>query len=189
MMLKPIQRTRWHRIFATFLKELLTPVKIGVLSDAQVLTEPPEADILLLRQNESGCWTPEQRERLPDGIRDSSCSDILLEFKYTESINRRAFLQILVYDTLYKESQKKRNRQVQSFLISSRSVRQKTLDHFEYFPTEIKGVYRSENTLLKPISLILLNQLEDTESRPPREMQPLNALPAAGKRSSEDFHI
>ncbi|MCK5524631.1 MAG: hypothetical protein KAI83_16015 [Thiomargarita sp.] len=47
----------------------------------------PEVDILLF-QRETLKWTIEQQERLPDGIRQSDARSILLEFKYTESVDK-----------------------------------------------------------------------------------------------------
>lgn len=63
-------------ILGRLLKFLLAPVGITVLTDVKVMSKPPEADILLLKLK-SPKWTKEQRERLPDGIRDSTAHHIL----------------------------------------------------------------------------------------------------------------
>ena len=80
-----INKTRWHRLLGTLLEYLLTPVDISVHCDVKVMVNPPEADILLLRR-ETAQWTEQQRLRLPDGIRNTRAQHILLEFKYSESV-------------------------------------------------------------------------------------------------------
>ncbi|QTA90974.1 hypothetical protein [Desulfonema magnum] len=90
-------KTRWHCLLGKLLEELLVPVGISVYTEFSVMSEPPKTDILLLRRETSG-WSPEQAERLPDGIRDSRAEHILLEFKYTESVNDNALRQTLCYD-------------------------------------------------------------------------------------------
>ncbi len=77
---------KWHHLLGKFLELLLTPVGITVQTDLAVMNEPPKSDILLM-QKEHGAWTGEQLGRLPDGIRHSKAREILIEFKYTESIS------------------------------------------------------------------------------------------------------
>lgn len=55
-------KTRWHRLLGRMFKELLVPAGITVLTDVPVMSEPPEADILLLKKEQSR-WTKEQKER------------------------------------------------------------------------------------------------------------------------------
>jgi len=45
------EKTARHRIFGSFLEELLTPVGISVQSGVPVMAKPPKVDILLLRNN------------------------------------------------------------------------------------------------------------------------------------------
>ncbi len=94
-------KTRWHRILAVILKEWLTPVGILVQPEAPVGAEPPKADILLLKSI-TGKMRRQQRQRLADGLRDSRAGCLLLEFKYTESLNEDALVQLLGYELLYK---------------------------------------------------------------------------------------
>ena len=65
---------------------------------------------------------------------------ILIEFKHTESVGLSAFRQAAGYDYFYKSFKKLTNRQVQTFLVSSKTVKQETLDKFSYFPTDKGGV-------------------------------------------------
>jgi len=150
--------TLWHRLLATLLEELLSPVGIQVYTDLPLLSKPPEADILLLRRDLPQ-WTAEQRLRLPDGIRDSPASHILLEFKYTESINEDAFLQTLSYDTIYKRAKSVTATEVQTFLVSAKTPRAETLTEWGYASTKLPGVYRSQARALRSITLLSLNDL------------------------------
>ena len=79
-------KIRWHHLFGSLLQELLTPVGITVETEVDVTSDPPKVDIVLLCR-ETGAWTADQRQYLPDGVRDSLASHILIEFKYTESVN------------------------------------------------------------------------------------------------------
>ncbi len=95
-------KTSWHRLLARLLEIVLTPVDIEVQHNVEVMTEPPEADILLLRRNTLN-WTAEQRAyvcRMALGIMKPS--HILIEFKYTQSFNEEALNQALGYDFFIK---------------------------------------------------------------------------------------
>jgi hypothetical protein len=116
----------------------------------------------VLLRKERKDWSEEQKNRLPDGIRDCEASHILIEFKYTESVNENALLQALGYDYFYRRTQKLAEHEVGTFLVSSKTPEKETLRIFGYEMSGKPGVYRSENRLLKRISLILLNELSDT---------------------------
>ena len=91
------------------------------------MSESPKADILIIRREESQ-WTAEQFALLPDGIRDSQATDILIEFKYTQSFNENALQQALGYDFFYKQHQRPNAQEdVQTFLLSARKPRKETL--------------------------------------------------------------
>lgn len=153
-------KTRWHRLLGKMLEELLTPVGIEVYTEFPVMADPPEADILLLRR-ETPQWTPEQVRRLPDGIRDSQADHILIEFKYTESVGLSAFRQTVGYDHFYKKSKKLADRRVHTFLVSSKTVANKTLARFGYSRSDKSGVNYSRYPLLDAVSLLTLNELSD----------------------------
>jgi hypothetical protein len=152
--------TKWHQLLGSLLKELLSPMNILVQPDVKVMTNPPEADILLLRRD-SPKWTAEQMSCLPDGIRNSTCSHFLIEFKYTESINEEAFLQVLGYYTFYKRSHKISDNEIQSVLMSAKTPRAGTLTKFGYVRTKHKGIYCSKYLLFKKILFIDLNELSN----------------------------
>jgi len=85
------QKTSWHRLLARLLELVLAPVHIEVLPDVSMMIAP-EADVLLLRRL-TAQWTAAQRALLPDGIRDSKASHILIEF--TQSFNEDALAQAI----------------------------------------------------------------------------------------------
>ena len=153
-------KTHWHRLLGSLLEQLLTPVGISVQCDIKVMVNPPEADILLLRR-ETPQWTAEQFERLPDGIRDCVATDILLEFKYTESVNETALQQTLSYDFFYKRTHHLSANKVKSFLISAKTPHAATLKRFSYEKTCHQGVYHSASPLLEHVTLIVLNELSN----------------------------
>lgn len=153
-------KTRWDLLLGAMFEELLTPVGIEVFTEFQVMADRPRADILLLRKKTSE-WTPEQLARLPDGVRDVVADHVIIEFKCTESVELPAFRQAVGYDYFYKSSKRLTDRQARTFLVSSKTVRRKTLDKFSYFPTDKPGVLRSQNPMLEAIPLLILNNLSN----------------------------
>src|SRR4051812_35809265 len=97
-------QTLWPRLLGKELELVLTPVGITVLTEVQVSSNPPKADILLLRRS-GNTWTTEQLPFLPDGIRNSRASHILIEFKYRETIREETFQQAVGYDYFYQQGQ------------------------------------------------------------------------------------
>ncbi|KPA17185.1 hypothetical protein MHK_002607 [Candidatus Magnetomorum sp. HK-1] len=160
-MKKKQPKTRWHDLLGSLLEYLLSPVDIEVFKNVSVMSSSPEVDILLLRRKTKK-WTSEQLERLPDGIRDVTSGRILLEFKYTESVNTKSFCQALSYDYFYKNNKELDDDQVQTFLISSKTPQKKTLIKHGYILTQHPGVYKSKLPLESYIYLIVANDLRDT---------------------------
>jgi len=151
----------WHVLFGMLLEELLPPVGISVQKELQLLSKPPKADIVLLKRK-PGQWTDEQLARLPDGIRETHANDILLEFKYTESIDEDTFEQALRYHSLYKQMQSLTNEQVQTFIVSAKQTQARRLSEWGYVKTGLKGVYHHpDHFLLRNIPLLSLNELSD----------------------------
>jgi len=155
---KKPEKIEWHKLLGKLLKDLLSPVDIEVLTEAPVMSESPKIDILLLRRK-SPQWTSAQLALLPDGVRETKATDILLEFKYTQSLNEKAIQQALTYDFLYNENQSKEPEEVQSFLLSARQPQKSTLKKLGYKNTNIPGVYRSRFLLIRKIMLLSLNEL------------------------------
>jgi hypothetical protein len=151
----------WHQWLETLLQELLTPVQITVDTEVSVSSIAPKADVILTHDEKDG-FREHQKKRLPDGIRQCKARKILLEFKITESANESAFTQTLVYDYLYKGKKKLKNFQLRSFLLSSKTVSKKTLIQFQYKATKWKGVYQTKLPGYHAITLLVLNELENT---------------------------
>ncbi len=151
-------RTMWHRLLGKELELVLTPVGITVLTEVQVSSNPPKADILLLRRS-GDAWTTEQLPFLPDGIRNSRASHILIEFKYRETIQEETFQQAIGYDYFYQQGQQLARTQVETFVFSAKTPKQATLQMFGYAQAETAGVYHSKTVFARDITLIILNQL------------------------------
>lgn len=151
-------KTLWHRLLGKWLELLLTRVDIIVYTEPQIMSEPPKVDILLLRRN-SPAWTPAQLRLLPDGVRDSAASHILIEFKFTESLNRERFQQALGYDYFYRQSQQIDHAAMQTFVFAAITPRPAFLQEYGYQGTEHPGVYHSTNPMLQPVVLVVLNEL------------------------------
>jgi hypothetical protein len=151
-------RTLWHRLLGKHFELLLAPVDILVYSEAQVMSTPPKADILLLRRQTEG-WTPAQLRLLPDGIHHSRASHILIEFKFSEAVNGNVFRQAVGYDFFYRQAQALSREEAQIFVMSSRKPRALVLAEYGYRMGDIPGVYESRDPLLQRIPLLVLNEL------------------------------
>lgn len=156
----------WHQLLAKTLHELLHPVGIQVLTEVPVVPEPPQADILLLRRKED-TWTPRQRALLPDGLRDIRAGHVLLEFKFTESLNEEAIYQTFLYDRLYLQTNRLSRDALQSALISSKTPATDILERFGFQQNRTPGVYLSQNPWTSTLRIILLNELADTPGNAP----------------------
>ncbi|MEZ4528126.1 MAG: hypothetical protein R2941_19625 [Desulfobacterales bacterium] len=153
-------KTRWHILLGKLLQELLEPLGITVYTEFSVMAAAPRADILLIRKKHRE-WTEAQLRFLPDGIRDSRAEHILIEFKYTESVTRKTFRQILGYETFYIQSHNLTESDVQSFVITAKTPDEAVLKDIGYFPSGKKGVHRHDFWMLEKIPLICLNELTD----------------------------
>ncbi len=163
MIIKKNIKTRWHRLFGRLLEELLKPTGITVITDFPIMSNPPESDILLIQNNQPDKtgWSKQQLAFLPDGIRDCKARNILIEFKYSESVNQKTLLQALGYDTFYKSAKAPHPDDVQTFIISSKTPNKRFLEQFEYVVEKTQGVYKSTNPMLEKLTLITLNDLEN----------------------------
>ncbi len=159
-------KTQWHTLLGRLLETLLSPVGIDVLTSVSIMSKAPEADILLLRRNRVR-WSAEQKGRLPDGIRKSLASHVLVEFKYTESLNDRALRQAVGYDYFYQKSHELKRPDLQTVVASAKTQRKETLQRLGYGETALAGVYRSRYPLVKDILLLVLNELADTPYNAP----------------------
>jgi len=155
------KKTLWHQILGRIFEFLLTPLGITVSTDVKVMTKPPEADILLLKRLNNPNWTEEQQERLPDGIRNSTAPQILIEFKATESVSKDTFLQAAGYEHFYKQSQKLKDEEIQTFVLCAIQPQKANREQYGYHIQVQRGVYQSDNIAFSHITLISLNELPD----------------------------
>ncbi|NJN66104.1 MAG: hypothetical protein HC884_05005 [Chloroflexaceae bacterium] len=153
--------TRWHVLFGSILEEVLGPVGVLVKTEVVVSTTPPEIDILLIQNLEAPAWTPNQQARLPDGIRESCATHIVIEFKYTESVTDEALQALIGYEVFYRRIHCLDTEQVQAVLVSAHTPRQTSRKRWGYTRREPAGVYWSTEYLLRRTPLIVLNELSN----------------------------
>ncbi|MDM8532856.1 hypothetical protein QUF63_16965 [Anaerolineales bacterium HSG25] len=153
-------RTHWHRILGKLFELLFHTLEVTVKVDFNLMSKPPRSDIFLLRCN-SPTWTMEQLARLPDGIRNSLASHILIEFKYTESLNAERIEKVHGYDIFYRVIQGLSGDEVATFILSSKTPRPALLKEYGYHATEWPGVYQSELPMVKRVTILVLNELNN----------------------------
>lgn len=156
-----VRRTLWHRFLGKEFELLLTPVEIEVITEVQVSSVPPLADILLLRRN-TPTWTPAQLQFLPDGIRDSNASHILIEFKFRETSTEEAVRQAIGYDYFYQQGQQLQDQDLANFIICAQTPQADTLAVTSFHPTAQPVIYRHEAIAVRRITLLVLNELAPT---------------------------
>lgn len=86
---------------------------------------------------------------------------MVLEFKYTESLNEGGLAQLLGYDHFYQGSQKLSRSDVDVFFLSSKTPQTKTLKFLGYKKTEHLGVYKSDYAIVRRVTLLVLNELSN----------------------------
>jgi hypothetical protein len=155
------RRALWHRFLGKEFELLLTPVEIEVITEVQVSSVPPLADILLLRRN-TPTWTPAQLQFLPDGIRDSNAAHILIEFKFRETFDEEVIRQAIGYDYFYQQGQQLQEEELATFVISAQTPQADTLAATGFHATAQPGVYRHDGVVVRRITLLVLNELEAT---------------------------
>ena len=154
-------KTLWHDWFGNLFKVSLIPTGLEVETDVPVMQKLPEADIVIIRRSGTK-WTKEQLQRLPDGIRHSQAKHVLIELKYTESINVDAVCQIAGYYKFYKiQHDLTKKRELKCFLVSSKTPRKSTLQRFKYHQSRYSGVYVSLLPLFDLFPIISLNDLSN----------------------------
>ena len=151
-------RTQWHRILARLLELLLTPLGVTVQTELPIMSEPPKADILLVRR--SGVrWSEAQLRLLCDGLRNVLAATLLIEFKFSESLSLDALRQALAYDYFYRMAQRLAESEVATFIMVARTPRVRVLRELGYEASELPGVYRSRQPLQERVQIIVLNEL------------------------------
>jgi len=150
-----------HQLFGSMMKESLIPHDLEVESNYEVGKGPPKLDVLIIRRTET-TWSKSQLEFLPDGVRQTRCSHVILELKYTESLTHLSIFQTIGYLGSYAKLKSLKINNVCAFIVSSKTPQKKFLKRIGFESTDIKGVYlRPKDQLLSPIKIISLNDLSD----------------------------
>ena len=149
-----------HILFGFLMKETLIPVDLEVESSFEVGKGPPKLDVLIIRRMGES-WTEDQLYFLPDGVRQKNCKHVILELKYTESVNQIAIYQALGYFGKYVSLKKIPIDDAHVFIVCSKTPEEKTLNKLGFEPTDIEGVYQSNDKIMQHLSLISLNDLSN----------------------------
>ncbi len=156
---RPNYRSLYHQLLAKLLEIVLTPVDVTVESEIRVMSDPPRADILLLRRSGKQ-WSDAQRKLLPDGVRDRNARHHLLECKFSESFNELALQQALGYDYFYRQTQRLKAGELQTYVVSAQTPRKALLNRLGYQGDQ-PGVYITSVPILEKVVLLVLNELSD----------------------------
>jgi light-regulated signal transduction histidine kinase (bacteriophytochrome) len=108
-----------HTLFGRLMKESLIPLNLEVETSYEIGKGPPKLDVLIIRRT-GPQWSSAQLDFLPDGIRQSNCKHVILELKYTESINPAAIFQTLGYLGGYVKIKSLKMENVRAFIASSK---------------------------------------------------------------------
>ncbi len=152
-------RINWHQFLGKDFDLVFTPLGLEIVLEGLTLSEPPRVDIVILRRHTPE-WTAEQFALLPDGIRQSHASHVLIEHKQTESVNLKVFKQALIYDELYPQGHGLKASEVQTFILSARTPDAAKLEECGFVLSELAGVFRSDNIYARRLTLISLNDLQ-----------------------------
>jgi hypothetical protein len=150
-------RVRSHHLLGSGMEMSLATVHVLVKTESSVLSDSPKVDMLLV-QREGRTWNDAQRARLPDGVRDSAAANILVEFKYTESVTEDGLLQAAAYDLFYRRAQRLAKEQALPVVLSAKTPQKSRLAKWGYEEWQ-RGVYRSNMPILRRVMLLALNRL------------------------------
>lgn len=137
--------------FCRSITRIASAIRTRVLDE---FTLTGEVDVILIQLLAGQVWTAEQRQYLPDGLRDSPATHLLIEFKYTQSLEEKSFRQAVAYDTLYRQQQAHQKllaEAIQTFIVSAITPQAETLTQFGYATTNQAGVYQSQEIFLRNI--------------------------------------
>jgi hypothetical protein len=88
---------------------------------------------------------------LPDGIRDRHAHHHLLECKFSEAVNEAALQQALSYDYFYRQTQRIKAAELQTYVVGAQTPRVALLNRFGYHGTDLPGVYVSSQPMLEKV--------------------------------------
>jgi hypothetical protein len=115
---------------------------------------------LVLRKSEGRYWSEQQRDRLCEGVRDSEAPTVVIELKYTESVNIHVLKMAMGCDEYYCQSHDLKPDEMDLFVVSSKTPTGPIIDRAQY-KAVIPGVLRSPLPGYEDVPIISLNDLSD----------------------------
>lgn len=98
---------------------------------------------------------------LPDGVRNTKATNIQLEFRYAEPFNEDTLQHALADEFFYERQNKLSDKKVQTFLLIADQPQEGKLSELGYESTELPGVYRTQNEIIKNIVLLSISELSN----------------------------
>lgn len=120
----------------------------------------PKID-LLIRCNSPEGWNTEQRRRLPDGLRRTNATHILLNFAESQVNEESPFKHLLACGWLYQESHHLKYQDVLLVVVFTREPDRNLLSEFGFVATKLPGIYRSSLPLIKNQKVMVLSELSN----------------------------
>jgi hypothetical protein len=159
-------KMRWHLLLGRLFKLVFEPLQVQVLLEVPLVTEPLQADIVLLRR-QGDHWTVEQRQWMADGLRHTDAGHLLIEFKHSEGLTLAALQQLNTYDYLYRRMEHCAETAVACFLLVASTPQGDWPERLGFVKTEWPGVYQGNNAFVSRVKVLLLNELVPTAHNAP----------------------
>ncbi len=171
-----------NRVLGNILKEILIPACIVVETEVDagpahhvpayrvdddgfrfeetVELKPPPISILI-RSLEKDDWRPEQKQLLPDGIRDVHMTNTTLEFKHDEPITESTLAGAIGTSYFFCKAYGHDSHDILDCLVTPYDI-----PEFFVFQTT-RGVYRSDSPLLERVRLVAWTSCQTPHGMPP----------------------
>jgi hypothetical protein len=140
-----------------FSEKGLSVSTLELVDDSFVDDKLHENILVFIRQE----VTEAQKERLPDGVRDSEATHLILKMIYDSQPNKKDLFSALFYRSRYQQNQALTDKEVQLFVVSVQTPTQETREKLGYQNQCLAGVYESQKLLLTDVLLISINELSD----------------------------
>ncbi len=139
---------------------------IQLLSFEELIGDNPLKIDLVFRCNTPSGWTTEQRQRLPDGLRRTKATHLLLNFAEMfagdEAIEEQfesIFQRILACSWLYQRSHGLNSNDIWPVVVFAYAPDLAFLKELGFAPTKLPGIYQSLSPIAKRIRVMLLSEL------------------------------
>lgn len=120
--------------------------------------EPPKIELILRTPLPTG-FTPQQREAMPDGFRQTKATQILIALVYEENESEIPFVRMMVNGILYRNVNHLKPSDVQLALCFQKEPPPELLADLGYEATSRPGVYQSTVSIFSDLLVLVLSEL------------------------------